>query len=95
MPGKSKRKKSKRYQPLSKKGKSKRHFEAPVAQQSAVTESGLVSQPSKPTTPVSAPSPLAKTTAVRYPFITTELRAISILAGVIMIILIVLFFVLR
>jgi hypothetical protein len=95
MPGKSKRKKSKRYQPLSKKGKSRRHLEAPVAQQAAVTESEPVSQPGKSTPPVSVPSPLAGPTAVRYPFIATELRAIGILAGIIMIVLIILFFVLR
>jgi len=96
MPGKSKHKRGKRHQAHGKKGKSRRHFEAPVAQQSVVTETGEhVSQPGTPAPPVSTPGPLAKPTAFRYPYMATELRTIGILAGVIIIILIVLSFVLR
>jgi len=96
MPGKSKQKRGKRHQAHGKKGKSRRHFEAPVVQQSAVTETGEhVSQPGTPAPSVSTPGPLAKPTAFRYPYMATELRTIGILAGVIITILIVLSFVLR
>ena len=95
MPGKSKHKRSKRYQPPSKKGKSRRNIEAPIVQQSAIAESESVPQPSKPAPGVRVSSPPAKAAIARYPFIATELRTIGILAGVIIVILIVLFFALR
>lgn len=96
MPGKSKHKRGKRYQPHSKKGKSRRHFEAPVAQPSTVTEvAEHVPQPSISAPPVSTSRPSVKPVAVRHPFIATELRTIGIMAGLIVAILTVLFFVLR
>ena len=95
MTGKSKHKRVKRHHPQSKKGKSRRYFEAPITQQSAVTETAEhVSQPSTSTPLQSTPGPLARPAAARYPYIAAELRTISILAGVILIVFIALFFVL-
>ncbi len=96
MAGKSKHKRGRRYHPQSKKGGNRRYSEAPVTQQSAVTEAAeQVSQPGTSTPPRSTPAPQARPTATRYPYMATELRTISILAVVILIILVALFFVLR
>jgi hypothetical protein len=96
MPGKSKHKRGKRYHPQSRKGKSKRRLEAQIAQQPAIAETTeQVPQPSRPVTPVSVPRPLARPTAAQYPYMARELRTIGILAGVILIILFILSFVLR
>ena len=94
MAGKSKHKRGKRYHPGSKKGKSRRHFTASITQQPAVTETHEdISQPIVSAPRITTPSPAAKAIA-RYPYITTELRTIGILAGIILIILTVLFFLL-
>ena len=94
MAGKSKHKRGKRYHPGSKKGKNRRHFAAPITQQPAVTETHEdISQPIVSAPPITTPSPAARP-ITRYPYITTELRTIGILAGIILIILIALFFLL-
>jgi len=57
----------------------------------------VVAQPDKPAVPpkVAAPSVGAPTlTLARYPYVVTELRRIGILAGIILVILVVLFLVL-
>lgn len=96
MTGKSKQRRGKRQHPHSKKGKSRRYFEAPITQQSAVSEtSEHVSKPSTFTPSQSTPGPLARPSATRYPYMAAELRTISILAAIILIVLIALFFILR
>ena len=94
MPGKSKHKRGK-YRPQSKKGKSRQRLTAATAQQAASVEgSEPVSPPATPVPRVSAASLSAKPTIIEHPYIATELRTIGILAGIILIILVVLFFVL-
>lgn len=94
MPGKSKHKRGK-YRPQSKKGKSRQRFTTTTAQQPAVVESSEpVSSPATPAPRVSAPSLSAKPTITEHPYIATELRTIGILAGIMLMILVVLFFVL-
>ena len=91
MPGKSKRKRGK-HQP-SKKGKSRQRFAATTTQQAAVTATLESVAPVKVSAPSeSVPTPVAKPSVTRYPYIAAELRTIGILAGIILIILVVLFF---
>ena len=94
MPGKSKHKRGK-YRPRSKKGKSRQRFTAATAQQPATVESSEpVSPPAIPAPRVSAPSLSVKPTITEHPYIATELRTIGILASIMLIVLVVLFFVL-
>jgi len=94
MLGKSQHRKRK-HSPQSKKGGNirrldleRRHSSTTAAQQQVVTQTYQpASHPSVSAPSVSAPTPMAKPTAVRYPYITTELRTIGILAGIILIIL--------
>jgi len=79
MPGKS------RHSRRSKKGKGRQVSSTVAAQQQAVTQTPKPAAPS-----ASAPTPLATLTAVRYPYIVTELRRIGILAGIMLVILVVL-----
>ena len=89
MPGKSQR--GRKHLSRSKKEKSRRAFIA-AQRQSAVAEAPKpVSRPIVSASPVTAPSPVAK---VQYPYISGELRRIGILAGIILVILVVLTFVL-
>jgi len=56
----------------------------------------VVAQPDKPVAPPKVAAPLAgmpTLTLARYPYVVTELRRIGILAGIILVILVVLFFV--
>lgn len=80
MPGKSRR----RHPSRSKKGKGRRNHSAMVAQRQAV------SHPEVPTPSVAVPTPIVTPTTARHPYIVTELRRISILAGIILAILVVL-----
>jgi hypothetical protein len=94
MPSKSKHKRGK-HRPQSKKGKSRQRFVASTAKSPAVVESHEpVSTPATPAPRVSEPSLSSKPTIIEYPYIATELRTIGILAGIMLIVLIVLFFVL-
>ncbi len=87
MPGKSRRGRGKRS-PQSKKGKSRRRFLTTVAHQQPVVQTyEPVSHPNAPAPVASVPTPMAKLAAVQYPHIATELRAIGILAGIMLIIL--------
>ncbi len=85
-------KKSRRIKVLqSKRRKSRQSFSATAAQQRAVaqTSKSVVSPPlSAP--PVSVPTPMAKLSPARYPYIVAELRRFGILAGIMLVILIVL-----
>ena len=93
MPGKSRHKKGK-YHPQSRKGKS-RHHVAAATQQPAVPEPReSVGRPAVPAPSPGAPTAPARRTAVRYPYIATELRTIGVLAGIMLVILVVLFLVL-
>ncbi len=87
MPGKSQR----GHPPRSKRGKGRRSRLVTVAQQQAVTQSYKpVPRPEVSAPSVSVPTPMPTQTAVRYPYIVTELRTIGILAGVMLAILVIL-----
>ena len=89
MSGKSRRKKG-RHLPQGKKRKSRQPFLA-AARQPVVAQTGEpVSRPKAPAPSVSVPTTMAKLAAVRYPYVTAELRMIGILAGVILVILVIL-----
>ena len=80
-----------KHSPQNKKRKIRQHFLATVAQQQAVAQTyEPASHPGVPAPLVSAPTPVAKLAAARYPHIATELRTIGILAGIVLIILVVL-----
>ena len=90
MPGKSRRRKGK-YSFQSKRKKGRPGHPAVIAQQPAVAQTDEpVSSPKVPVPSASVPTLMAKTAAVRYPYIATELRNIGILAGIMLIILVVL-----
>ena len=94
MPGKSRRGRGKRSPQGKKRGKS-RQLSATATQQPAVAQTHEpVPRPVVSAPPASLPAPTAKPATVRYPYIATELRTIGILAGVMLIILVVLAFVL-
>jgi len=62
-----------------------------AAQQPAVTQAYKpAAAPKVAAPPASVPTPLATLTAVRHPYIVTELRRIGILAGIMLVILVVL-----
>lgn len=89
MPSKSRHKGGKR--PQSKKRGSRQRFSASVTQQQVVAQTDKpVSRPTVSTPSVSTPTPAVKSAAAQYPHITTELRTIGILAGIILVILTVL-----
>jgi len=90
MPSKSRYRRGK-HPPRSKRKKGKQRFSAAVIQQQAVTETPKPVAPPKVVAPsASAPTPMPVLTAVRYPYILTELRRIGILAGIMLVILVVL-----
>ena len=93
MTGKPRHKKTKHH--ISKKGKSRQRLATTTTQQPVAT-GPIEPGPHRkvPAPPVTVPTPAAKPTATRYPHIATELRTIGILAGITLIILVVLFFVL-
>ncbi len=87
MPGKSRRSRGKR---LSQSKKSKGTL-ARAAQQQPISQTRKpVSHPGVSAPSASVPTPIATLSAARNPYIITELRAIGILAGVILTILVVL-----
>ncbi len=90
MPGKSRRRRGKSsFQ--AKKGKGGPNRPAMLAQQPATAQTHeLVSSPNVSVPLARVPTPMAKPAAVRYPYITTELRTIGILAGIMLIALVVL-----
>jgi len=90
MPSKSRHRKAK-HLPQSKKKKGGQHFPANVARQPEVAQTHEpVSQSSVPTPSPSVPTPVARVAAVQYPHIAAELRAIGILAGIMVVILVIL-----
>ena len=94
MSGKSRRSRAK-HSSQSRKKRGKFGASAMVAQQPAAAqtcEPVIPSQVAAPSAsvPTSMPAPEPAPTAVRYPFIATELRRIGILAGIALVILIVL-----
>jgi len=94
MPGKSRHGRGK-HPSRSKRKKGKQRFSTAVIQQQAVAETPKPVVPPRVAAPsASAPTPMPVLTAVRHPYILAELRGISILAGVILAILVVLVLVL-
>jgi len=90
MPGKSRRKRGK-YSFQSKKRKHRPGRVTTLARQPAVSQTEEpVFFPSVPLPSAGAPTPTAKPTLVQYPYISTELRTIGILAGIMLTVLIVL-----
>ena len=90
MPGKSRHSHRKKLQ-RSKKGKSTPIAATTITQQEAVAQSGKPVVSPKVIAPSSSVSAL---TSARYPFVVAELRRIGILAGIMLVILIILSFVL-
>ena len=92
MPGKSRRRRGK-Y--LAKSKRRKGRLSHPTVEQQAVTQARKPVPLSKASpSPTSVPAaPVAKTVAIRYQNVATELRTIGILAGILLVILIVLAFV--
>ena len=89
MPGKSRHGKGKHPQ-HSKKSKAKQRHGATALQQHVVTDAPTPAATISTPPSSRAPASSAKTRTVQYPYITTELRRIGILAGIILVILIVL-----
>ena len=94
MPGKSRHGRRKRsFQGKKKKGR--RGPPGVVAQRQADIQIDKPVAPPKVVAPSArAPTPMPVLTAVRYPYILTELRRIGILAGIMLVILVVLVLVL-
>ena len=89
MPGKSRHGKGKRTSRRKRRGE-KQHSAPIVARQQPVTETREPEPAPRP----AAPPPVAKRTATQYPYIAAEVRTIGILAGILLVILVVLYFVL-
>ena len=88
MPGKSRHSRRKLHR--------RKRRKSTLAPPAMATQQQVVTQPDKPVAPpkVAAPSAGMPTLALaRYPYVVTELRRIGILAGIILVILVVLFFV--
>ena len=93
MSGKSKNRRAKYSQ--SKKVRSKRQYSPTSAQPSTVTETGhAVTAHEVVNTPAVMSASHEKSPVIGYQFIFTELRSIGILAGIMLILLVVLYFVL-
>jgi len=91
MSGKSRRRG--RHLSRSKRRKGGKVFSAPAVQPSAVAQKSEL-LPRAGTPVPSAKAPTLKPTVAQYPNVAAELRRIGILAGILLIILVVLFFVL-
>ncbi len=86
MPSKSRRGRGKRSA-RSKKRKVRQDFSVAVAQRQATSQNYEPAPSAKMLTPRSALSP------VQYPYIATELRRIAVLAGIMLVVLVVLYLV--
>ena len=92
MPYKSRHGKGK-HSPRSRRRKSSRGVIA--TQQPRVSQTyESVAQPEVSAPSAKVPAPSVKVTTVSYPYIVTELRRIGILAGIMVVVLVVLFFIL-
>ena len=90
MPGKSRHGKRKHsFQGKKKKGR-RSPSDIVVQRQADIQIDKPVTPPRMVTPSASAPTPMPVLTAVRYPYILTELRRIGILAGIMLVILVVL-----
>ena len=90
MPGKARRRKGK-YSPLSKKRRGgPNRATIPVQQPAVVPADEPISSPQISVPLARVPTPMVKPADIRYPHIATELRTISIMAGVVLVILVVL-----
>ena len=91
MPGKSRHGKGKHTSRRKRRGE-KQHSAPVAARQQPVTKTREPEPAPRPVTPT--PPPVAKRTATQYPYIAAEVRTIGILAGILVAILVVLYFVL-
>ncbi len=90
MSGKSRRKRGKQNPSRKTRGQESPRAAARVP---ATTPTKVTTQPQVGSPPATVPtSPVVKSQAVRFPYITTELRTIGILAGIMLIVLIILYF---
>jgi hypothetical protein len=90
MSGKSKRKRGKQHSSRKMRGQ-----ESPraVARVPAAPPTRDTTQPQVDSPPATVPtSPIVSPQAIRFPYITAELRTIGILAGIMLIVLIILYF---
>ena len=91
MTGKSRRKRGK--QSPSRKARGQQRPAATTRTPVASPPSEVVSQPKAASRPATEPAPQStRPQTIQFPYITTELRTIGILAGIILIVLIVLYF---
>jgi hypothetical protein len=90
MPGKARRRKVK-YSAPKKRKKERTSHPTVLYEQSRVTETRKpVSSPSISASVASAPEPMPKPALIQHPYISSELRTIGILAGIMLVILIIL-----
>ena len=90
MPGRPRHKKGKHIV-QSKKRKDRLSHPTPLASEArAVQTEEAVSPPVVRSPSINAPIPMPEPAVIRYPYISAELRTISILAGIMLILLIVL-----
>jgi len=98
MPGKSRHGKGKHYN-YSKKSKAMRRQAGPAVTAATVNTSQVAGQPAlAPAAPLpkaAAVAPAARVAGNPYPYISSELRRIAVLAGIIVVILVVLSIVLK
>ena len=90
MSGKSKRKRGKQHSSRKIRGQ---EVSRAVARTPAASPTRAATQPQVDSPPATVPiSPVAKPQAIRFPYIAAELRTIGILAGIMLIALIILYF---
>ena len=89
MPGKSKHDKGKHHH-RSKKSRAKQRYVATALQQPAITDAPTPVAAVSTPPPAEAPASPKALRVPQYPYIAAELRRISILAGIILVVLIVL-----
>lgn len=90
MTGKSRRKQGK--QSPSRKVRGQQRPAAVTQAPAAPPPSKAITQPEATSPPAALPHQSAKPQTIQFPYITTELRTIGILAGIMLIVLIILYF---
>lgn len=90
MTGKSKRKRGR--QTSSRKARGQQRQPATGRVTAAPSPGGVTTQAEAASLPATAPRPSMKPEAIQSPYIATELRTIGILAGIMLVVLIILYF---
>jgi hypothetical protein len=90
MAGKSKRKR--RRQSPSRRGRGQQRQLATGRMPAAPLHSEATAQPEAMAPPMTATGPSVKPGTIQFPYIATELRTIGILAGIMLVVLIILYF---